>query len=203
MAKRKMVKFNVKNLKYAIKNEEGSYETPEDLAYASALSLETDYDEQYLYGDGQKIAVLTDDKGRVGELTVINIEEAYEIAMGRLMKVEGGSAEIQQLKSVEHAIYYEVEALEDGERLTIKTWLFGCRTGKASESYNQTEDDPTINTYAYPLTVLGELLQDTGGDYVDAKGNTIKAFRQTAYPDDTNYETFGETVPTPTYLAGV
>lgn len=201
MAKRKMVKFNIKNLKYAIKTDEDTYDVPKDLAYASALSLETDYDESYLYGDGQKIAVLTDDKGRTGELTVINIEEEYEIDMGRMMKVEGGTAEIQQLKSIEHAIYYEVEALKDGERLTIKNWLYGCRTGKASETYNQTEDDPTVNTYGYPLTVLGINLKEGLEDYVDNDGNTIKAFRVTAYPDDIGYATFGDSVPTPTYVA--
>lgn len=199
MAKTKMFKFNVKNVKYAIPGTNGTYGTPKDLAYANSISLEADYDETKLFGDGQILAILGDDKGKTGTLSVTNIEKEYEIDMKRALEVQGGLADIQQRSSVEHAIYFEVDAIEDGVGKTIKRWMFGVTTGKASETYEQTTDSPTINTYDYPLTVLGVNLKDSLGenDYTDENGNTIKVFYLTSFPGDAGYETFGDSVPTP------
>jgi hypothetical protein len=196
MAKKNLFKFNIKNLYYSFATL-GEYETPVALAYANSIALEADYDELVLYGDGQKLAVLADDKGKTGTLSVTNIEELYEIACGRAMLVQGGLGDIQQLESKEHALYYEIEGILDGERITIKNWLYGCITGKASESYEQTTDNPTVNNFDYPLTVLGTVLQNVAGtaDYTDANGNIVKCFRITSYPTDDDYATFGATVP--------
>lgn len=195
-------KFNVKNLKYSFKTLD-VYDAPSPMAYANSVALEADYNETKLYGDGQKLAILADDKGKTGNIGVTNIEQAYEIACGRAMLISGGLADIQQRVSKEHAIYYEVDALIDGVQKTIKNWLYGCITGKASESYEQTQDDPTVNNYEYPLTVLGVNLKNSGGtaDYTDANGNTVKVFRVTAFPEDSGYATFGDTVPIPKALA--
>lgn len=199
MAKTKMFKFNVKNVKYAVPGTNGTYGAPKDLAYANSISLEADYDETKLFGDGQILAILGDDKGKTGTLSVTNIEKDYEIDMKRALEIEGGLADIQQRSSVEHAIYFEVDAIEDGVGKTIKRWMFGVTTGKASETYDQTTDNPTINTYEYPLTVLGVNLKDALGeeDHTDEYGNTIKVFYMTSFPEDEGFETFGNAVPTP------
>jgi hypothetical protein len=196
MAKTKLFIFNIKNLKFATKTL-GVWGTPADLAYARSLALEADYSETVLYGDGQKLAVLANDKGKTGTLGVTTIEEAYETACGRGMVVVGGYADIQQRSTFEHAIYYEVDGNLDGVPITIKNWLFNVVTGKPSKSYAQTEDDPTVNGYEYPLTVLGTNLRNSGdtADYTDSNGNTIKVYEVSAMPDDTGYATFGATVP--------
>lgn len=198
--KTKMIKYNVKNLKYALLTAAKTYAAPLDLAYATSITLEADYNETKIYGDGQVLDVIPDDKGRTGGVGVTNIEDEYEVACGRSVELKDGEfADAQQMKSIEHAIYYEVEAIEAGIVKTIKYWIFGCRTGKASESYAQTEDDPTINSYEYPLTALGQNLEAnlTTEDYVDALGNTRKIYRIKSVPTDTNYDTFGASVPTP------
>jgi hypothetical protein len=199
MAKKKMFKFNVKNVKFSFATC-GVFDAPADLAYASSLTLEADYNETKLYGDGEILGIIGDDKGKNGTLGVINIEDAYEIACGRAMQITEGLADSQQMESKEHAIYYEVDAIEDGAKVTIKVWVFGCITGKASESYAQTEDDPTVNSYEYPLTVLGTKLQDNldAEDYKTANGNTVNVYRVIKYPEDTGYATFGDTVPSVT-----
>jgi len=199
--KKKMFMFNVKNVKYSI-NTAGVWSAPKDLAYANSISLEADYEETKLYGDGQILAVLGDDKGKTGTLSVTNIEKEYEIDMKRAMEIDGGLADIQQRSSVEHAVYFEVDAIEDGVAKTIKRWLFGVTTGKASESYQQTGDSPTINTYDYPLTILGVNLKTAAGtaEYKDANGNTIKVFYMTSFPGDTGYEAFDDAVPVPKAL---
>jgi len=203
MAKQQMVKFNVKNVKYAVKSGLGVYGTVKDLAYAESLNLEADYNETKLYGDGYVIGILGNDKGKTGTLGVINIEDDYEVDCGRALLINGGIADVQQRKSVRHAIYYEIEAFEEGQTITIKNWLFGCITGKPNESYEQTKDDPTINTYEYPLTVLGENLLDSTGaeEFTDDYGNTIKVFRKTTYPGDADYDGFEDAVPAPKALS--
>lgn len=198
MGKSKLFKFNVKNVKYAVPAL-GVYGAVKDLAYANSISLEADYNEIKLYGDGEILAVLGDDKGKTGTLSVTTIEKDYEVDMKRSMEAQTGLAEIQQRGSVEHAIYFETDAVKDGVAFTIKRWLFGVSTGKASETYNQTTDDPTINNYDYPLTILGTNLKKATGDdnYVEANGNTIRVFSLTAFPEDTDFATFGATVPIP------
>jgi len=198
MAKQKMFKFNVKNVKYATITG-GTYDAPADLAYAEGLALEADYNETKLYGDGEVLVILGDDKGKTGTLSVINIEQDYEKACARAEDLAIGIGDVQQRESVTHAIYYEVEAVLDGQTITIKNWLYGVTTGKAGETYEQTKDDPTINTYDYPLTVLGTNLRNNAddADAVDTNGNTKKVFRLTVFPGDTGYDTFGDEVVTP------
>jgi hypothetical protein len=201
MSKKKMFKFNVKNVRYSVPVE-GVYGVIKDLAYANSISLEADYNEIKLHGDGQILAVLGDDKGKTGTLSVINIEKDYELDMKRALEVDAGLADVQQRGSVAHALYFETDAIEDGVPKTVKHWLFGVTTGKASETYEQTQDDPTINPYEYPLTVLGVNLKNNLGtaDYKDANGNTVKVFRVTSFPGDTGYDTFDDTVPEPSSL---
>lgn len=202
MPKTTLVQYSIKNLKFAMRDDAGGHDEPEDLAYGVALSLEADYNETNLYGDGQIIGILGDDKGKTGTLTVTALEEAYEIACGRARLVDGGIADVQQRMTKKHALYYETEGVKDGENITVKNWLFGAITGKASETYQQTEDDPTINPYEYSLTVLGtNLKDDLGDDYVDENGNTVKVFRIKSFPGDSGYETFGDSVPTPTEVS--
>lgn len=204
MAKTKLIRFNVKNVKYA-PWDGNKYSAIQDLAYANSISLEADYSETKLYGDGEVIGILADDKGKTGTLSVVNINEQYEIDCGRAMKITGGLADVQQRKNIEHALYYEIEAINElGKTITIKNWLFGVFSGKANETYEQTKEDPTINNYEYSLNILGTDLLKKGGleKYIDATGNTVKVYRLTALPTDAGYATFGNTVPKPTELQG-
>jgi hypothetical protein len=200
MAKNKMVRFNIKNVKYAVKDPStGEYGTVKDLAYARVLTLEPNLNETVLYGDGSVIGTLVDDKGKTGSLGVINVEEAFEIDCGRAMMIEGGFADIQVRKNVELAIFYEVEVFEEGAVVTLKNWLFRVVTGRSNESYNQTEDNPNISSFEYPITVFGETLLASGGatEYEDENGNTLQVFRQTVWPEDDVYDTFEDEVPEP------
>jgi len=194
--KNKVFKFGIKNLAYSIWSGT-AWGTPIPMAYAESISLEAGYSEAKLFGDGVLLAVLGTDKGLSGSIGVTNIEDHYEIALKRAMAIVGGTADIQQRRTIQHAIYYEVEALSVDKVITIKNWLFNCITGKPSETYEQTKEDPTINTYEYPLTVLGTVLRNSGdtADYVDSDGNTYKVYRLSAVPTDSGYATFGATVP--------
>jgi hypothetical protein len=196
--------FNVKNVKFAVETTPGSgtWGAPQDLALADALTLEADYSEQVIYGDGKPQAVIADDRGMTGNLITTAINPTYEIAMKRALEIEGGLADVQQSGTVKHCLYYEVEVQDTSGIKTIKAWLFGVYSGKPSETYNQTKEDPTINFYEHSLKIHGTKLQNALGtdDYVDANGNTLIVTRLVAWPEDTGYATFGDTVPTPTAL---
>lgn len=193
MAKQNMLKFNIQNVKYST----GS--AVEDLTYATSLSLESNYEETNIYGDGEVILVLANDQGKTATLGVVDIDNGFEMDLGRLVEIDGGAlAEVQQHGSTPVDIYYEVEAFDAGSKIVIKNWLFNVTVGKATESYDQTTDVVNFGTFEYPLTISGKKLKAASGtsDYVDANGNTVKVYRATTYPGDDDYDTFGTSVPT-------
>jgi hypothetical protein len=76
-------------------------------------------------------------------------------------------------------------------------------TGRPSESFEQVTDNPNMSPVEYPLTVFGTNLRNNldTADYTDTNGNTKRVTRISVIPTDTNYATFGDTVPTPTSAA--
>lgn len=194
-----LVRFNIKNAAYAIKSTDG-YGIPVSIGYSDSIALEADYAEKIIYGDGRKIAIIPNDKGKTGTLGLLAIDEAYEIAMKRRMKTANGTAEIKQFASVEHALYFEFDFLDDdGVQKTGKTIIYGVTSGRPSETLNQTTDDINNNTISYPLTIKGTPMKAaTGTDtYKDANGNTVYVWQETSVPGDAGYDNFGKTITDP------
>lgn len=204
MAKEKHIRFNVKNVKYALKKENGTYDTQiKDLAYCHSLTLESEYEEKKIYGDGQPIATIATDKGMSGTLSVVTVATDYDKDCGRLLETDKGTATIQQKKSQPHAIYFEIEANLDGKVIVAKNWLLNCTSGKPSETYEQTQENPSFNNIEYPINVLGELLRKTNEQtiYLDENGQTINIYKVTALPTDAGYNDFDKSVPLPKHKA--
>lgn len=204
MSKTKEVEFNIKNVKYAVKKADGSYDTVQDLAYADGISLESTYSSEAIYGDGEVIAEITSDKGLTGALTLVQRSDDYEIAMKRKLLVDGDLvADITQRDSVEHAIYFEVSALLAGETKVKRVWLLNVTSGKASETFTQNKDSVSLNNLEVPLTIRGEKMMSNDGlsVYTDANGNTLNVTKLSAKPGDSAYATFADTVPTPKMAA--
>ena len=194
-----LVRFNIKNAAYAIKTSEG-YAPKVSIGYSDSISLEADYAEKIIYGDGRKLVTLPNDKGKTGTLGLLTIDEAYEIAMKRRMKTANGTAEIKQTAAVEHAIYFEFDYMEEGGvQKTGKTIIYGVTSGRPSETLNQTTEDINNNIISYPLTIKGTALKNsTGSDaYKDENGNTVYVWQETSIPGDTGYDTFGNTITAP------
>ncbi|MGE4321062.1 MAG: hypothetical protein AB7E61_06420 [Acholeplasmataceae bacterium] len=199
MAKTNQVEFNVQNVKFAVKSA-GVYGAPQDLAYAESISLESTYQSEHKYGDGRIIAELTSDKGLTGSLAIIQEAIEYEIAMGRKEQLADGLiADVTQIDSIEHAIYFEVHQLKDGVRKVKKVWLLNVTSGKPSETWNQSKDSVNINDLEIPLVILGELMMTNDGSevYVDASGNSKYVPKISATPDYAGYVGFEDAVPVP------
>lgn len=194
-----LVRFNIQNAKYAIGNVIADFGT------AIKMSLETDSSSKQIYGDGRIIATLVNERGKNAVLTLNNICDAYEIAMGRKEQTTTGLADIKQTKVIEHAIYFEVCNLIKTDagvtKTTVtKTWLLGCTsTGRPSESYDQTTTDINESSFELSFTVNGINLKNTEGtgNYVDEDGNEIVVLQVTKVPGDDGYDDFETTVPSP------
>lgn len=200
---KRLLQFNIKNVKYALPDASGSYENApiKPLGGSASLTIEANYNEQEIYADGRVAYVIATDRGLDATLEIVDLNIDYEIDMGRKMRLTNGIADIEQKKNLQHAIYFEADGMyDDGERFTIKTWMYNVTSGKPNETYNQ-DTDAGINpqNYSYSLNILGTILMDANGQmpYIDEKGNTLKVWKYTSYPGDEGYEDFDKSVPVP------
>ncbi len=195
--RKKMIRYHVQNVKAAFKNENGEWDTPFSIGFADRLALQPDYNEVKFYGDGIIIAILADDKGKTGTITIVAIEDEYEFKCGRKMEVDGGIAKINQISSVPHCIYFENILFLDGIRTIEKNWLINCTSGQSEETFEQTKDDPTVNYLEIPINVMGTFLLDSTGNanFVDENGNERMSTQFIKKPTDVGYATFGDAVP--------
>ncbi len=200
MAKTNELQFGVKNVKYALKDNSGVYGLPKDLAFAHEIALEPTFSTNRIYGDGRVIAEVVSDQGKTGTLIVVQIPHEYEKDMQQKRAMSDKSvADITQLDTIEHAIYYEVNKLENGVNQTIKAWLLNVTSGKPAETFTQSQAEPTLNNIEIPLTILGDYAKGATNEeiYVDVDGNKLRVTKLVSKPGDDNYATFQNSVPTP------
>lgn len=193
-----LVKFNVKNAKYALPEADG-WGAPVAFGTSKSIALEADTSTKKLYGDGRVILTLVNDKGKTGTLTLNNICDEYEIAMKRKMKLAVGLADIKQTANVPHCIYFETDGADDsGARVTAKTWLYMVTSTRPSESYEQDTDDINESSFDLPLTIAGLPIKTAAGEVYKEKGVEVYAWQVTVVPGDAEYDTFGDAVVLPT-----
>ena len=207
MAGKNLLKFNAQNGKYALLGESA---TIKSIGKLDSVSLEADYSEQKIYGDGYVIDTIPSDKGLTGALATTLLNDEYEIDMGRKIELATGLADIKQLDSIPHNIYFEIFAREieganKGKNQVVKVWLLNVTTGKPGETFKQNEDGITVTTYENSLTVLGVPVKAATGEenYRDANGNEVYATKVVCYPDMVGYATFGDSVAVPKMKASV
>lgn len=191
-----LVSFNVKNGAYSIG---GATPSVKSLNYLVKFSKEKNLSTKAIYGDGEMIVALVNDKGFTGNVTFTAQDYEYNKDLGIGMDIDGGYAEIQQIQSIDHDIYFETNVIIDGKLQTAKVWNFNINASAPSESLDQNTEDSTINNTDYSLTFKGVYLKASTGtaDYVDKNGNKIKVFSYKKLPSDVGYDTFGDTVPVP------
>lgn len=194
-----LIQFNVKNGQYAVKS--GSSWVISPLTWLNSFSKEKDMDTTDIYGDGDRQLRLFNDRGFSGTLGLTAQDVEYNKALGFNMQLSAGLAEVQQLASIEHCIYFETQyAGKDGVTKTKKTWVFGVVAQAPSETYDQNTESINQSTVEYDITISGVNTMAAGGqsEYTDANGNTVKTYTLSMYPGDTGYDTFENTVPVPT-----
>ena len=195
-----LVRFNIQNVKYAMKNGNG-YDTPVSYGTSRTISLQPVQSSKDIYGDGRRICAIIADKGKTGTLTTNNVNDDFEIAIGRKIKTQNGIAEISQTKNPVFALYFETRGIdEDGTMPLAKTWVYGVTAPtRPTETFNQSEDDVNESTFDTALKIDGVNLKTAlGEDYKDDKGNEIMVWQQTVVPSDEGFDTYGDAVVLPT-----
>lgn len=195
-----LVRFNIQNVKYAMKTSNG-YGTPVSYGTSRTMSLEPVQSTKDIYGDGRRICAIIADKGKTGTLTTNNVSDDFEIAVGRKIATQNGIAEISQTKNPVFALYFETRGIdEDGAMPLAKTWVYGVTAPtRPTETFNQSEDDINESTFDTALKIDGVNLKTADGEiYKDDKGNEIMVWQQTVVPGDTGFDTYGDAVVLPT-----
>lgn len=195
-----LVRFNVQNIKFAFKKEDGEYDTPTPYGSAKKMALQSNSATKDIYGDGKRICSIVNEKNKTGVMTTNNVNDNYEIAVGRKIKTGVGLADIKQRYALEHAIYFETCGVkEDGNVPVAKTWLYGVTsTERPAETFDQTTEDINESSFDTALKMAGVPLKTAEGKvYKDKNGNDVLVWQLTVVPGDKDYETFGNSVVLP------
>ena len=191
-----LIEYNCKNGVYSA---DGT--TIKPLGYLSAITLDKNISTNEKYGDGELVLSLLSDKGSTGTLELTARDYVFEKDLGFAMDITNGLAEVQVLSNKTISVGFECYYTDaSGITKTKKVWLIGVNVAPAGDSLSQNTDTTNENAASYGITVKGENLKAVGGasDYTDANGNTIKVFKISSVPTDSNYSTFLDSVPTPT-----
>lgn len=191
-----LVGFNCKNGCFALND---GTKTVQPFTYMTSFSKEKNVSVKEIYGDGIMQMALTNDKGFTGKIGATGRDLEYEKALGMVMDVDGGHAEVSIVNSVGHNFGYETSFISDGKVKVKKVWMFGVYTERPSESLSQNTDTINEATIDYDFTCKGTPLMDSTGlkEYVNADGSTVNIWTYTKVPTDTGYATFLDTVPVP------
>lgn len=194
---------NISNMKFAPKKA-GAYQEPFEMLYALSLSLNAQVSATEQYADGRLVCRIPSDTGYEGEVGTTAQDPELEKAAG--FAIEGASGLItgNVASYLRGALYYEhLEEEEEGAPSVVKTWLLGVEIGKGSKSYTTDKASVELGSYAYPIRVYGEKVKDSDGikEYLNERGVGMLALIYSAWPEDGDYATFGDTVPVPKVAA--
>lgn len=196
--KQSAVYANVFNGGYAVKGESG-YGTPVDLKFLKAVPLNAQVGSEAIYANGYRITTVFADDGYTGDIGTTAPDRTLEAAIGHLIEAGTGvNMTADVVSSIPVAFYFEHnEKTESGIQYTVKSWLLNVQLGKASRTHSTNTNTPSIGEYAYPAIVSGEKVQNSAGtaNYTDEYGNERTCYIISAFPNSTNYATFGSAVP--------
>lgn len=198
MSNKQAAYFGIKNAKYAVKATGGTWGTPVDMPFAQSLSLNPVVNEATVAADDRIVVRLNADNGYEGTFGLSYVSDDYLKALGYAMDTAAGVAEVSSPVKKEQCIYFEHTGVyDDNTTFVIKTWLMNVKTAKAGKNFTTKGDNIEFGAYEMPVIVDGVPVMDAEGTaaYVDDNGNEVTAYLVRALPGDTNYATFGNTVP--------
>lgn len=146
------VKFNIKNVHYAVKNAEGSgWDTPKAIPGAVSFSLEPEGDVSPFYADGMVYYNAVANNGYSGDLEMALfpaefMQDVFGVTEGSTSKVLTENAQVEP-KSV--ALLFE----EDGDVKGTKYVLYNCTVTRPTHEFKTTEDKKEPSTSKSSVTV--------------------------------------------------
>lgn len=152
--KKNKVKFNIKNVHYALKKDTG-YDTPKPVPGAVSLSLEAQGELSAFYADGIKYYVSSSNNGYEGDLEMAMIPDEFRIDIfGEKKDDNNVLVENVNTESVEFALGFDI----DGDVKTTRFWFYSCTATRPSTESKTTEDtkEPTTDTLTVSCAPLSD-----------------------------------------------
>ena len=133
------VKFNIKNLHYAVKTQEG-YATPVAIPGAVSLSLEAQGELSPFYADGIKYYVTSSNGGYGGDVEMALIPDQFrKDVLKEVEDVNKVLIENSNTESVEFALGFDI----DGDQKTTRFWFYNCTATRPSTNSQTNEATKT------------------------------------------------------------
>lgn len=141
--KKNKVKFNIKNVHYALKTDTG-YGTPKPIPGAVSISLEAQGELSPFYADGIKYYVSSSNNGYEGDLEMAMIPDEFRIdILGEKNDDNNVIVENVNTESIIFAIGFDI----DGDVKTTRFWFYNCTATRPSTEAKTAEDskEPTTD----------------------------------------------------------
>ncbi len=199
MAKKNKVKFNIRNVHYALQNvaEDGSisFETPVAMPGAVSLSLDANGEPSTFYADGCAYYIISNNMGYEGDLELAMLPESFrtdvlkeELDSNKVL-VENANVEVQNF-----ALLFEF----DGDIKKIRHVLYNCAASRPSIESETNEDEIEVKTETLSITATplasGYVKAKTGDDTTD----TVYAdwYKAVYMPEDAATEAVAQSAAT-------
>ena len=172
MPKKNKVKFNIRNVHYALQNvaDDGtvSFETPVPMPGAVSLSLDANGEPSTFYADGCAYYIISNNMGYEGDLELAMLPESFrtdvlkeELDTNKVL-VENANVEVQNF-----ALLFEF----DGDIKKIRHVLYNCAASRPSIESETNEDEIEVKTETLSITATplasGYVKAKTGDDTTD------------------------------------
>lgn len=141
--KRNKVKFNIKNVHFAVKTAEGTYETPVAIPGAVAIALAPVGELSPFYADGIKYYTSSSNGGYEGDLEMALIPDEFRInVLGEIQDTNKVLVENSDAQTTEFALGFDI----DGDENTTKFWFYNCTATRPSTESSTNENTKTPST---------------------------------------------------------
>ncbi len=148
--KRNKVKFNIKNVHYALKTEDGTgYGVPVAVPGAVSVSLEAKGDLSPFYADGIVYYVTSSNGGYEGDLEMALIPDQFRLDVLKEEKDDNSVlVENANAQTKEFALGFDI----DGDIRPTRFWFLNCTATRPSTESSTTEDSKEPTTDKISLT---------------------------------------------------
>lgn len=148
--KKNKVKFNIKNVHYALKDDTGTgYAKPIPVPGAVSVSFEAKGELSPFYADGIVYYVTSSNGGYEGELEMALIPDQFRIdVLGEEKDSNNVMVENANAQTKEFAIGFDI----DGDAKSTRFWFLNCTATRPSTESSTTEDKKEPTTDKISLT---------------------------------------------------